>query len=219
MFTKKNIGENIDDKDLNEILKRIYDSTFFEDVKVSIKENTLKIVVLENPLVENVEIKGPKAKKIVEELKKNLQVKARTSYNEISLLKDKKKITEILKQKGYFFSKVDVIVESLSDNKVNLIYNVEIGDKAKIKKISFIGDKIFKDRKLRSIIVSEEYKFWKFISGKKFSHDIKYTDFTFENDSCICLISFSNIKSLVFLKPRIKNFTSFDSQNFVVKLE
>ena len=168
MFTKINIGESIDDKDVNEILKRVYDSTFFEDVKVSIKENTLKIVVLENPLVENVEIKGPKAKKIVEELKKNLQVKARTSYNEISFLKDKKKITEILKQKGYFFSKVDVIVENLSDNKVNLIYNVDIGDKAKIKKITFIGDKIFKDRKLRSIIVSEEYKFWKFISGKKY---------------------------------------------------
>ena len=168
MFTKINIGENIDDKDVNEILKRIYESTFFEDVKVSIKENILKIVVLENPLVENVEIKGPKAKKIVEELKKNLQVKARTSYNEISFSKDKKKITEILKQKGYFFSKVDVIVENLSDNKVNLIYNVETGDKAKIKKISFIGDKIFKDRKLRSIIVSEEYKFWKFISGKKY---------------------------------------------------
>ena len=110
MFTKINIGENIDDKDVNEILKRIYESTFFEDVKVSIKENILKIVVLENPLVENVEIKGPKAKKIVEELKKNLQVKARTSYNEISFLKDKK-ITEILKQKGYFFSKVDVIVK------------------------------------------------------------------------------------------------------------
>ena len=168
MFTKINIGESIDDKDVNEILKRVYDSTFFEDVKVSIKENTLKIVVLENPLVENVEIKGPKAKKIVEELKKNLQVKARTSYNEISFLKDKKKITEILKQKGYFFSKIDVIVENLSDNKVNLIYNVDIGDKAKIKKITFIGDKIFKDRKLRSIIVSEEYKFWKFISGKKY---------------------------------------------------
>ena len=168
MFTKINIGENIDDKDVNEILKRIYESTFFEDVKVSIKENILKIVVLENPLVENVTIKGPKAKKIVEELKKNLKVKARTSYNEISFLKDKKKITEILKQKGYFFSKVDVIVENLSDNKVNLIYNVDIGDKAKIKKITFIGDKIFKDRKLRSIIVSEEYKFWKFISGKKY---------------------------------------------------
>ena len=168
MFSKINIGDNINENDANEILKRIYNSTFFEDVKVSIKENTLSIVVFENPLVENVEIKGPKAKKIVEELKKNLKVKARTSYNEILFLEDKKKIIEILKQKGYFFSNVDVVVEKLSDNKVNLIYNVEIGDKAKIKKISFIGDKIFKDRKLRSIIVSEEYKFWKFISGKKY---------------------------------------------------
>ena len=168
MFSKINIGDNINENDVNEILKRIYNSTFFEDVKVSIKENTLSIVVFENPLVENVEIKGPKAKKIVEELKKNLKVKARTSYNEILFLEDKKKIIEILKQKGYFFSNVDVVVEKLSDNKVNLIYNVEIGDKAKIKKISFIGDKIFKDRKLRSIIVSEEYKFWKFISGKKY---------------------------------------------------
>ena len=60
------------------------------------------------------------------------------------------------------------MIEKLTDNKINLIYNVEIGDKAKIKKISFIGDKIYKDRKLRSVIVSEEYKFWKFISGKKF---------------------------------------------------
>ena len=80
----------------------------------------------------------------------------------------KKNIIQDLKQRGYFFSEVDVIVENLSDNKINLIYNVEIGEKAKIKKISFIGNKIFKDRKLRSVIVSEEYKFWKFISGKKF---------------------------------------------------
>ena len=129
MFSKINIGDNINENDVNEILKRIYNSTFFEDVKVSIKENTLSIVVFENPLVENVEIKGPKAKKIVEELKKNLKVKARTSYNEILFLEDKKKIIEILKQKGYFFSNVDVVVEKLSDNKVNLIYNVEIGDK------------------------------------------------------------------------------------------
>ena len=47
-------------------------------------------------------------------------------------------------------------------------YKIELGDKAKIGKISFLGDKIFKDKKLKSIIVSEEYKFWKFISGKKY---------------------------------------------------
>ena len=47
-------------------------------------------------------------------------------------------------------------------------YKIELGNKAKIGKISFLGDKIFKDKKLKSIIVSEEYKFWKFISGKKY---------------------------------------------------
>ena len=168
MFSNINIGDNINDNELNQILKNIYDSTFFKNVKVSIKNNILIINVVENPLVENVEIRGPKAKKIVEELKKNLKVKSRTSYNEILFSEDKKNIINTLKQKGYFFSKVDVAIEKLSDNKVNLIYNIDIGDKSKIKKISFVGDKFFKDRKLRSIIISEEYKFWKFISGKKY---------------------------------------------------
>ena len=55
--------------------------------------------------------------------------------------------------------------------KLILIYDIDLGEKAKIKKISFIGDKIYKDRKLRRVIVSEEYKFWKFISGKKFLNE------------------------------------------------
>ena len=168
MFSNINVGDDINKNDLNEILKNIYDTNFFEDVKVSLKNNILSIIVKENPVVENVSIKGLKSKTLTKELEKPLKVKSRSSYNEFLLIEDKKNITNVLKQKGYFFSKVDLIVEKLSDNKVNLIYQVEIGDKAKIKKISFIGDKVFKDRKLRSVIVSEEYKFWKFISGKKF---------------------------------------------------
>ncbi len=168
MFSNINIGDDVDQEKLNQILKNIYDSNFFKDVKVDLKDNILTIFVEESSLVENVIIKGPKSKTLISDLEKILKVKSRTSYNEILFLEDKKNITEALKQKGYFFSKVDIMVEDLSENRINLIYNVEIGDKAKIKKISFIGDKIFKDRKLRSVIVSEEYKFWKFISGKKF---------------------------------------------------
>ena len=168
MFSNISIGDDVDQDKLNQILKNVYDSNFFKDVKVNLKDNILTIFVEESSLVENVIIKGPKSKTLISDLKKNLKVKSRTSYNEILFLEDRKNITEALKQKGYFFSSVDVMIEELSDNKINLIYNVQVGDKAKIKKISFIGDKIFKDRKLRSVIVSEEYKFWKFISGKKF---------------------------------------------------
>ena len=50
-------------------------------------------------------------------------------------------------------------------------YNIDIGEKARIEKISFIGDKKFKDKKLKSVIITEEYKFWKFITGKKFLNE------------------------------------------------
>ena len=47
-----------------------------------------------------------------------------------------------------------------------LIYDIDLGEKAKIKEIVFIGDKKFKDKKLLELIASEEYKFWKFITKK-----------------------------------------------------
>ena len=51
---------------------------------------------------------------------------------------------------------------------INIEYKIDLGKKSRISRISFIGDKIYKNRKLRNIIISEEYKFWKFISGKKY---------------------------------------------------
>ena len=168
MFSNVSIGDDIKNSDLNIILMNIYDSDFFTDVKVSINKNNLIIKVVESPLVENVFIKGPKAKRIIESLRKVLIVKERKSYNEVLILEDKNRILDELKSTGYFFSKVNVSIEKLGDNKVNLNYDIEMGEKAKIRKISFIGDKIYKDRKLRGAILSEESKFWKFISGKKF---------------------------------------------------
>ena len=54
------------------------------------------------------------------------------------------------------------------DIKENVIYNFNLGDRAKIKEIKFVGNKIFKNSKLRNIIVSEESKPWKFITSNKY---------------------------------------------------
>ena len=59
------------------------------------------------------------------------------------------------------------IVEN-DNNTVDIIYNINLGEKAFIKKIKFIGNKVFKDGKLKRIIASEENKFWKFISKSKY---------------------------------------------------
>ena len=73
-----------------------------------------------------------------------------------------------MKRSGYYFSKVTSSYQDLGDNKINLIYDIDLGEKAVIKKIKFIGDKKFSDNKLRKIITSEESKFWKFVSKNKY---------------------------------------------------
>ena len=53
-----------------------------------------------------------------------------------------------------------------------MIYDIDLGEKAKINEIQFLGDKKIKDRKLKNVITSEEAKFWKFISqGKYLNYD------------------------------------------------
>ena len=92
MFSNINIGENIKDINLNEVLKNLYNTYFFEDVAVEIKDNSLIIVVSESPIIETIEIKGIKAKKIDQEIKDNLKLRSRSSYNNFLLSQDKKAI-------------------------------------------------------------------------------------------------------------------------------
>ena len=171
MFLQTDVGSNINNQDLNLILKNVYDSNFFENVEVNLINQVLIIKVEEFPLIENVNFKGIKADRIIDEISKDLELKARRSFNEISLKYDRAKILDKLKIMGYYFSSLEVNIENLSDNKINLEYKITLGDKSKIRKITFLGNNNYKDKKLKSLIVSEEYKFWKFLSGKKFLNE------------------------------------------------
>ena len=168
MFANLPEDLNLEVNDINIILKNIYDSNFFENVQVKFLNNILYIDVEELPIIQNINIKGIKAKRIKEAVFKDLSLKQRSSYNKNILEEDLKIIETNLQELGYLFSNVEVILTDLKDNKVDLEYKVSLGEKAKIKKIKFIGNKIFKDKKLKNIITSEEYKFWKFISQKKY---------------------------------------------------
>ena len=168
MFSKINEGQNFDSSMLNKILKNLYDSNYFSDVNVKFENSIILIKVEEAPLIKDIKISGVKAKKFRKLIKESLILKPRGSFNNFVLSEEKKIIQSKLKSAGFYFSKIDPFIELLDNNMVIIDYRIDLGDKSKIGKISFIGDKVFKDNKLRSILVSEEYKFWKFISGKKF---------------------------------------------------
>ena len=171
MLSDVSKNQFLDENKINQILKDLYNSNFFENVNINFENNVLKIIVTENPLINKINFEGIKAKKNLELIQENLKLNERSSYNDLSLQEDLKSIKSTLKDIGYYFSNVEVYLEDLEDNKININYKIDVGQKAKIKKISFIGNKKIKDGKLKNIIVSEEYKFWKIISGKKYLNE------------------------------------------------
>ncbi len=171
LFSDIKINEKISNDKLNEILKNLYESNFFENVSVDFKNETVFIKVTEAPIIDVVEYKGIKADKFKSALNSLITLKSRSSFNDFLLDKDRKIIKSYLKDVGYYFARVDTVLENLDNNLVKIIHDIDLGNKAKIKKISFIGDKIYNDNKLKSLIISEEYKFWKFISGKKYLNE------------------------------------------------
>ncbi len=168
VFADIEIGKNYDSNDLNKILRDLYNTDFFSDISLSFNDGILVVDVKENKIIQNIEFNGIKKKELIEILKKQILSKDKNPFVQTYVKKDIERIQKILKNSGYYFSSVtDQIIENDNDT-VNIIFNVEIGEKAYIKSIEFIGDKHFKDRILRNIIVSEETKFWKFITNRKF---------------------------------------------------
>ena len=129
------------------------------------------IEVIENPIIQTIFIEGVKKETLEKSLYEILSLKNRSSFNLSKTKQDEITLSNYLKNEGYYFSEIVSSTQDLGNNKIDLFYKIDLGRKAKISKISFIGDKIFKDAKLRNIIISEEYKFWKLISGKKYLNE------------------------------------------------
>ena len=165
IFGDIDFDKDYNDEDLNTVLKNIYDTNFFKEIKLKINNSILEISVIENPIIEDVQINGIKSKTLTELLFDKIKLKNRSSYVESSFLSDLNLIKNILKSSGYYFAEIKTTSSSNEEqNSIRLIYEVNLGKRAKIEEIQFIGDKKIKDRKLKNIITSEERKFWKFIS-------------------------------------------------------
>ena len=158
------LGKNYELSDINLIVKKLYQTTFFSNITAEVVNGKLIITVKENPIINEVVFNGEKAEKYKEKLLEYLILKENNSYISNHIKTDINLIKEFYRQLGFYFVKIDAEVEKLKKNRVNIIYTLDKGEKAKIAKIFFIGDKKMRDKKLRDIITSQEAKFWKFIS-------------------------------------------------------
>ncbi len=157
-------GENYDESDISLLIKKLYETNFFSNISAELINNQLIINVEENPIINSIVFKGEKADKYREGINKIITLKEKTSFLRNIVKSDINKIREFYRYLGFYFVKIDLEIEKLNKNRVNMIYSINKGERAKIAKIYFLGDKKMRNRKLRDIITSQENTFWKIFS-------------------------------------------------------
>ena len=168
MFSSLNVGDKINENQLNEALKKLYYTDYFKHVELSLQNQTINIKVVENPIIQSVIVEGIEVDSLNEKINEVTSKIEKYPFVENKINEQVVLLKNILKSYGYYFVKLETSITENPNNTVSLKYNFELGDVAKIKSINFIGDKIFNDTILRNIIISEEAKFWKFITKNKF---------------------------------------------------
>jgi len=172
-YGKIEIGKDYSEDDLNQILKNLYETKFFKNISLKIDNQVLIIDLIENKLVQTIIIEGIKSTTIKNTILESLIIKEKAPFNESDISKDLSNIKRSLTSEGYYLSNIDSNIIENNNNTVNIVFNIDIGDKSKISIIEFTGDKIFKTKTLNNIITSEENKFWKFISRNKYLNEQK----------------------------------------------
>ncbi len=165
------LNKDYDLNAINQVFKNLYSTDFFENLKIEISNNKLIIDVKENKIIQTVIVEGIKSKSLSEMILKNLYSKDKSPFLITKIKEDIDRIKISLNSSGYYFAEVKTKTIENNNDTVDLTFEIDLGDKATISKIEFIGDKRIKNRTLRNVIISEENKFWKFISKKKFLNE------------------------------------------------
>ena len=160
------INRNYNQTDIDNVIKKLFETKFFSNISTSFNNGVLKITVVENPIINSIILEGEKTKKFREAILTSMSLKEKSSFIKSDVKNDLEIIKFFYQTLGYYSPEVEARVQEVSDgeNLVNLIFDITRGKREKITKINFIGDKKIKTKRLRDVIASEEAKFWKVIS-------------------------------------------------------
>lgn len=151
-------------KALETSLKRLYASDLFLESSIYYQGKNTIIELKENPLVSNVILSGNK-KMEDEILQSEISLKKRTIFTKAKLQNDLKRINEIYLKSGRFLTKVEPKIIQKEQNRIEVIFEIYEGKKAKIADIYFVGNMAFNDEDLATEISTKESQWWKFLSS------------------------------------------------------
>jgi len=164
-------GEDATQYDIDLALKRLYDTGFFADISLDQTGGVVTATVKENPSINRVAFEG-NDQISKDDLEKEITLKARSIYTRTRVQQDLKRLLDVYRRGGRYSAVITPKIISLEQNRVDLVYEIEEGPSAEIKKITFIGNDTFPSSTLEKIISSEIGRWYKFLgSADKYDPD------------------------------------------------
>jgi outer membrane protein insertion porin family len=157
---KSRPGDTYNLQSISEDLKAIFAMGYFDDIQVEAETlpdgNKITFKLKEKPTLRNVRIKGNQWVFDTDEIKEVVTSKRGAILNINTIQNDIDRIEELYKEKNYHNVKVNYKIYEHKDNQADLEFNIEEGDKFKITKIQFEGNRAYSDKELKKQLATSE---------------------------------------------------------------
>ena len=158
------VGDDVDTDAVNEAIKELYKTGFFNDVKIDLKGSSVVIDVDERPAISSITFEG-NDKADTDVLKGEVQIKVRDIYVPTKVQSDVERIKMIYQRMGLLNAKVEAVTENKRRNRVEIIFKISEGDKNYIEDISFVGNNAFSSSDLREQMMSKTKRWYRFFAS------------------------------------------------------
>ncbi|MXO50940.1 outer membrane protein assembly factor BamA [Erythrobacter gaetbuli] len=148
----------------DQVIKDLSATELFSTVSVTNNNGDVVITVVENPVINRIILEGNdriKNDKILPEIR----LAPRQIFTRSKVRADVARIIELYKRQGRFAATVEPKLVQLSQNRVDIVFEIEEGPKSKIRQINIIGNEAFSDGKLRGEMVTKQSRLWTFFSS------------------------------------------------------
>src|SRR3546814_3547210 len=138
----------------------LFATGYFADVALNPEGDVLVVRVTENPVVNRVAFEG-NSKIDDDALRTEVQSRPRIVYTRTRVQNDVKRILDLYRRSGRFAARVEPKIIQLEQNRVDLVFEIEEGDTTTVERKNFIGNQKFDNGDLRSVIRTEESRWWR----------------------------------------------------------
>jgi outer membrane protein insertion porin family len=158
------VGDAYDPARVDESLKALFATGLFQDVRIKHKGPTVTIIVVENPIVNRVAFEGNRELDD-SSLASEVQLKPRAVYTRARVQADVKRILDLYRRSGLYAAQVDPKIIKLTNNRIDVVFEINEGPTTKVRAINFIGNSAFSDSQLRYVISTTQTNLLSFLKS------------------------------------------------------